>query len=504
MLRPSFRSTLLVSFLLIAGTLAAAATSGWLGVEAIARAIQDGNRRALGLSAAARELGERTVDLERSARQYLVLGEPALLERFRLILADALTALATVERGDASLAARSAEWRTVAQAIERRLAASAAVAANGTEAPPVSTTGTPSGAEASPPDDSPTAQDRAETDAAPAPEADFDRLTHLAAALVADVEQHLAQRNQALMAALDDERQGVAAQILAALLLAGALAAISGWWLLRPLGRIEHAIAELGENRLAQPIRISGPADLRQLGERLDWLRLRLAELEANRNRVLRHVSHELKTPLASLREGVALLADGVLGRLNPEQREVAGILEHSARALQERIEQLLKYNASQFDARTLHLQPSALMPLLREVGGEHQLLTQARGITMEFSGTAPIVHADVGKLRIAFSNLLANAIAFSPAGGRICVEVGLAGERVIVDCRDDGPGIEPDELERIFEPFFQGRRSAPGANKGSGIGLAIVREFIGAHRGRVRALPSELGAHFRVELPHA
>ena len=168
------------------------------------------------------------------------------------------------------------------------------------------------------------------------------------------------------MDALDHERSTVAAQILAALLLAGVLAALSGWWLLRPLGRIEHAISELGENRLARPIHITGPADLRQLGERLDWLRLRLAELEANRNRVLRHVSHELKTPLASLREGVALLADGVLGRLNPEQREVAGILEHSARALQERIEQLLHYNASQFDARKLNLQPSALFPLLR------------------------------------------------------------------------------------------------------------------------------------------
>lgn len=492
MLRPSFRSTLLVSFLLIAGTLAAAATSGWLGVEAIARAIQDGNRRALALSAAARQLGERTVDLERSARQYLVLGEPALLERFRFTLADALEALATLEQGDPAFATHSADWRAVTQALDARLAAGEAAA---NVAGAAASVATPSGTEA------------LEADAgepARSTEADFNHLTRLAAAIAIDVEHHLAQQSQALMAALDHERSRVATQILGALLLAGVLAALSGWWLLRPLGRIEHAIAELGENRLAQPIRITGPSDLRQLGERLDWLRLRLAELEANRNRVLRHVSHELKTPLASLREGVALLSDGVLGRLNPEQREVAGILDHSARALQERIEQLLKYNASQFDARTLHLQPSALLPLLREVGSEHQLLTQARGVTLEFTGEAPIVHADVGKLRIAFSNLVANAIAFSPAGGYIRIEVGLAGERVVVDCRDDGPGIAPDELERIFEPFFQGRRSAPGVSKGSGIGLAIVREFITAHGGEVRALPNEHGAHFRVELPHA
>ena len=479
MLRLSFRTTLLLSFLLIAGTLAAAAVTGWLGIEAIARAIQDGNRKALALSAAARQLGERTIDLERSARQYLVLGDPALAARFDTTLNDALAAIGVLESADPAFAATTTDWRASAQRIRARLDA--------TGAAPTDTAGNPADA-------------RAATGA----DTDFAQLTSLSATLATDVERHLARQNQAVMDALDHERSTVAAQILGALLLAGVLAALSGWWLLRPLGRIEHAISELGENRLARPISITGPADLRQLGERLDWLRLRLAELEANRNRVLRHVSHELKTPLASVREGVALLADGVLGRLNPEQREVAGILEHSARALQERIEQLLRYNASQFDARTLNLQPSALLPLLREVGGEYQLLTQARSVTLELAGEAPIVPADVGKLRIAFSNLLANAIAFSPTGGRVHIEIGIADDKVVVDCRDEGPGIEPSELERIFEPFFQGSRSSPAATKGSGIGLAIVREFICAHHGSVRALPSERGAHFRIELPHA
>jgi two-component system sensor histidine kinase GlrK len=481
MLRPSFRSTLLVSFLLIAGTLAAAAATGWLGIEAIARAIQDGNRKALALSAAARQIGERTVDLERSARQYLVLGEPDLLKRFDSTLDETLGALGMLESADPALAITTAAWRTSAQRIRSQLD-TASVSSTATDSPRTE------------------APDQTPYDA----DADFARLGELSATLATQVQQQLARQNEAVMDALDHERRTVAAQIVAALLLAGVLAAGSGWWLLRPLGRIEHAISELGENRLAQPIHITGPADLRQLGERLDWLRLRLAELEANRNRVLRHVSHELKTPLASLREGVALLADGVLGRLNAEQREVAGILEHSARALQERIEQLLQYNASQFDARTLSLQPSALLPLLREVGAEYQLLTQARSLTLDLSGDAPIVLADVGKLRIAFSNLFANAITFSPIGGRIHIEIGIAGEKVMIDCRDEGPGIEPAELERIFEPFFQGSRSSPGAAKGSGIGLAIVREFICAHRGTVRALPSEHGAHFRVELPHA
>ena len=481
MLRLSFRSTLLMSFLLIAGALAAAAVTGWLGLEASARAIQDGKREALALSAAAKRIGERTVDLERSARQYLVLGEPALAARFAGTVQDALAALAVLESAGPAFSTAGAGWRATAERIRARLEAAHTPPHDGARIPVTSAVPAADGADG-----------------------DFARLAALAATLATLVEEQLARRDQALMDALEGERHTVAAQVLGALLLAAALAVLGGWWLLRPLGRIEHAIAELGEGRLAQPIRITGPADLRQLGERLDWLRLRLAELEANRNRVLRHVSHELKTPLASLREGVALLADGVLGRLGPEQREVAGILEHSARTLQERIEQLLQYNASQFDARTLHLQPTALLPLLREVAAEHRLQAQARGVGIEFAGAAPIVAADTAKLRTAFSNLLANAVAFSPADGRIHIEIGVDGDRVAIDCRDQGPGIEPGELERIFEPFFQGSRSSGAQIKGSGIGLAIVHEFISAHHGTVRALPSEHGAHFRIELPHA
>jgi two-component system sensor histidine kinase GlrK len=74
----------------------------------------------------------------------------------------------------------------------------------------------------------------------------------------------------------------------------------------------------------------------------------------------------------------------------------------------------------------------------------------------------------------------------------------------VLIDFLDEGPGIAPDELERVFEPFYQGRHNLTGPGQGNGIGLAIVREFIAAHRGKVRALPNAYGAHFRIELPHA
>ena len=466
--RLSFRAILLLGFLLVAGILSTITVSGWLSIEALAHRIHDENHTALTLSAATARLSERSVDLERAARQFIVLGDHALVERFQVALDDAQITIATLESSAGSPSGPLAAWREAAMRIHRTILA-------GQGGAPM-----------------------------PLLDEDFTALSVQATALDRQLRAHLAQRNQALLQALDAARDSVILQIAIALTVSALLAAASAWWLLRPLVRIEQAIGALGENRLSEPIRIAGPADLRQLGERLDWLRLRLAELEANRNRVLRHVSHELKTPLASLREGIALLSDGVLGELDARQREVASILEHSTQALQSRIEQLLQYNASQFDARRLDLRDTALLPLLREVGAEQRLLAESREVSIHVRGDAPAVRADAGKLRIAFANLLANAIAFSPMGGRIELLAGSDGERVIVDCLDEGPGIDPDELERVFEPFYQGRHNPPAPVQGNGIGLAIVREFVTAHQGRVRALPSACGAHFRIELPYA
>lgn len=102
---------------------------------------------------------------------------------------------------------------------------------------------------------------------------------------------------------------------------------------------------------------------LRRLGQQLEWLRLRLLELDADKARFLRHVSHELKTPLAALREGVALLQDGVTGELTAGQREVAQILHHNTLQLQDEIEALLRFNAAAFEARQLQHRDVILHP---------------------------------------------------------------------------------------------------------------------------------------------
>src|SRR6185503_13229978 len=103
----------------------------------------------------------------------------------------------------------------------------------------------------------------------------------------------------------------------------------------RPIEQLDAAIRQLGGADFAQPIAVHGPEDLKTLGERLDWLRRRLRELEDEKNRFLRHLSHELKTPLTALREGAELLHDEVGGPLSPSQRRVVGIMKDNSIKLQ-------------------------------------------------------------------------------------------------------------------------------------------------------------------------
>jgi two-component system sensor histidine kinase GlrK len=280
------------------------------------------------------------------------------------------------------------------------------------------------------------------------------------------------------------------------------LALVFGVWLARPLKQLEIAVVSLGENRFDLPIEIRGPKDLRLLGRRLDWLRLRLAELDSDQSRFLRNVSHELKTPLAALREGVALLDDGVAGSLSATQRDVIRILRQNTSVLQAQIEDLLRFNAAAFEAQRLVRRRHELGGLIRDEVEHQRLQWQARGLNISVEGDRVDVEVDAEKLRMAMANLLSNAIRFSPVGGRIQFHVSRTPDHAVVHIEDEGPGVAQQDRMRVFEPFFRGERQPEGATRGSGIGLSIVYETITAHGGTLTLEDKEPGAHFRIELP--
>ncbi|HLQ14055.1 MAG TPA: HAMP domain-containing sensor histidine kinase [Steroidobacteraceae bacterium] len=270
----------------------------------------------------------------------------------------------------------------------------------------------------------------------------------------------------------------------------------------RPLRQIDRAITELGSGNFARAIAVSGPVDLQRLGQQLEWLRSRLLELAQERNRFLRHMSHELKTPLANIREGTELLMEGAVGELAGGQREVVAILQDNSIKLQRMIENLLSYSAWQSNSIGLDPSEFRLRPLVKQVLENQQLTLVSQRVRLDVQVDDLSLHADRGKLRLILENLLSNAIKYSPRGGTITVRARASDAEVIMEVADGGAGIPRADRAHVFEAFHTGR--APGGHvRGTGIGLSVVYEFVQVHRGSIEIVDGEFpGAHFRIRLP--
>jgi two-component system sensor histidine kinase GlrK len=273
--------------------------------------------------------------------------------------------------------------------------------------------------------------------------------------------------------------------------------------LARPLRQIDRAIGELGRGTFSRAIAVQGPSDLEALGRQLEWLRLRLLELAQEKNRFLRHMSHELKTPLANIREGTELLMDGAVGELETGQREVTAILRDNGLKLQRLIENLLSYSAWQAQSTGLELSEFRLRPLVKNAIEAQQLTLIGQRVRLDVQIHDLTVIADRAKVRLILDNLLSNAIKFTPRGGSIHIHARNDRGQLLLDVADSGPGIAAEDRSRIFEAFYQGRTPQGGHVKGTGIGLSVVLEFAHAHGGTVEILDGEFpGAHFRLRLP--
>src|SRR5688572_1765183 len=273
-------------------------------------------------------------------------------------------------------------------------------------------------------------------------------------------------------------------------------------YIARPIAELDAAIRQLGGADFAQPIAVRGPDDLKTLGERLDWLRRRLAEVEAEKNRFLRHLSHELKTPLTAVREGAELLNDGIGGPLSDAQRRVVEIMRDNSIKLQRLIEDLLDYQRALHAAAALEVKSVDLEALLTDCVKPHELAAQAKGLRLVIDSQSGTVQADREKLRSVVDNLVGNAVKFTPPGGNVSVLARSSGSEALIEVIDTGPGVPAEERESIFDSFFRGRAKASSRVEGSGLGLAIAREFVEAHGGRISVIGGGSGAHFRVALP--
>lgn len=470
----TFFSFLLLAFVLAVLPLLAVLVEAMGGVDRFASR----SRTALGettrAARASRQLLDETTGLERLARQMLILRDPAVLADYgtlRTGFRATGSELSLLPLDEAQLD-RLNRLIDTEQALFERLAAD-------------------------PPGDA-------------AELADGYAGQTLLAREMLDVGTALLDREMALLEeSADAAQRRLWAVLPLMLLLGGSLVLTASWLIARPVRALDAAIGRLGEGDLSAPIAIAGPADLARLGERLDWLRRRLAELEAEKARFLRHVSHELKTPLTALREGASLLADGAAGPLREEQAEIVAILQHKSLQLQGMIERLLAVqreiggDAPGEGPARLQRVLLRLDTLIEEVVAEHRLTAGARGVGVNLRLRTLRVHGDPDKLSTLIDNLLSNAIRHSPAGAMIDISLRREGDMACVEVADQGPGIAAADRENIFDWFYHGA-TPPGAQvAGSGFGLAIAREFALAHHGTLELMPDRgPGATFRLTLP--
>ncbi len=332
---------------------------------------------------------------------------------------------------------------------------------------------------------------------------EFANLSRQAQALLAQSNRLVGEEVHSLQETAREAQESLFWQALALIPAAAIMTVFFTILIRRYFRQLDKSIRRLGHGDFNTPITVGGPRDLEVLGQQLDWLRRRLVELGEAKTKFLRHVSHELKTPLAALREGAELLCDEVTGRLNPQQLEVARILRDNSLRLQKLIEDMLSF--SLVGTKQIQLLPSnvQLDQLIEGVLADHKPTTLSKQVEFTTDLKPVKIFGNQERLKAIVDNLVSNALKYSPSGSVVEVKLAQEGSLIRFEVSDAGPGIAPEDRSRIFDSFYQGKAQPTGPIKGTGLGLSIAKEGALAHGGKIELVDdSKRGAHFRVILP--
>lgn len=247
--------------------------------------------------------------------------------------------------------------------------------------------------------------------------------------------------------------------------------------ILLPVAKIERVIGAIARQASKLPaISRSGPKELIELEHKLHWLADRLNQLEHLRHALLRHASHELKTPLASIKEGCSLLSEQVVGPLNGQQIEVVSLLNSSTERLNLLIEQLLDYNLLLQQAKPVYQKVDA-KKLINEVLTDNALAVQQNDHKIELSLKVISLRVDPNLFRRIMDNLLSNALAHGTVGRPININLYAQQDMLVLDVANRGRKIPEEQREILFEPFKRGENRRNDRVIGSGLGLSIVAD---------------------------
>lgn len=228
-----------------------------------------------------------------------------------------------------------------------------------------------------------------------------------------------------------------------------------------------------------------------------------LSEVEQLKTNFIGMMSHDLKTPLARI-QGMTEMISTDPTPLSSHQREALDTIKQSAEDLLKFISTILNYAKIESQGIELHLQSKDINQALREVVKKHEFLAKLKHIQL-ITELEPLfsIQADPELIKQVFSNLVENAIKYSPENSKVLITSEEVGGCVVVQIADQGPGIPADELQNIFTKFFRSKHAKASPIKGSGLGLYLAKYFVELHGGKI-AVESALGqgSTFTVELP--
>lgn len=274
-----------------------------------------------------------------------------------------------------------------------------------------------------------------------------------------------------------------------------------GYWFLKPIRQMTKAAGELGRGDLNQRVSVSGNDELAQLGRTFNTMASSLQRAEESRKSMTADIAHELRTPLAVQRATIEAMVDGIYPMDEDNLKPV--------------MDQNLLLTRLVDDLRTLALADAGELRLEKsstDLGTLSQsVLNRFRGqadrveVELDFvlEGASPVVHADPIRLEQILTNLISNALRFTPRQGRVSVTVFAQGGRAFVKVLDTGPGIPEESLQNVFDRFYRVDKSRSRGEGGSGLGLAIARQLARAHQGDLTASNGQAGgAEFCLTLP--
>ncbi|MFT2092631.1 sensor histidine kinase [Paraglaciecola sp. 2405UD69-4] len=273
--------------------------------------------------------------------------------------------------------------------------------------------------------------------------------------------------------------------------------------ILKPVTKLEEVIRAIASQDENLPkISKSGPKELISLEHKLHGLASRLSQLENLRHALLRHASHELKTPLASIKEGCSLLTEEVVGGVNEQQKEVLQLLNSSTDRLNLLIVQLLDYNLLLQQSKPVFCEFET-QSFFDEFLTDNSLAIQQHDNQINMQLDIEVMYADEKLYRRIVDNLLSNAIAHGSKGRPIDIRLYNDGDMQVLDFSNRGKRIEPEQRNILFQPFSRGEGVRNDRVTGSGLGLSIVSDCAKMMFGKAFMVDVDYSdVCFRVQIP--